>query len=148
MILRADHIAGAGLIGAGLLVLALSGDLPIGRLSMPGAGFLPSLVAVLLVLFGIGLLVFAPQSLPFARLQWSDLPHAVAIVLISGVAVALYTRIGFIITMSAMLFALLVVVERKPLLTAAAVSVAATLLAYALFGMLLRVQLPAAPFWL
>ena len=38
MTLRADHIAGAFFIGFGVLIIALSGDLPFGNLSFPGAG--------------------------------------------------------------------------------------------------------------
>ena len=41
MTLRADHVAGAIFVGFGLLVFALSGDLPTGTLSMPGSGFMP-----------------------------------------------------------------------------------------------------------
>ena len=52
MTLRADHVAGAFFVGFGLLVLALSGDLPTGSLSMPGSGFLPKIVAVLTIFFG------------------------------------------------------------------------------------------------
>ena len=36
MTLHADHVAGAFFVGIGLLVIALSGDLPIGTLSPPG----------------------------------------------------------------------------------------------------------------
>ncbi len=52
MSLRADHVAGAFFVGVGLLVLALSGDLPTGTLSLPGSGFMPKIVAVLTVFFG------------------------------------------------------------------------------------------------
>ncbi len=45
MTLRADHVAGAFFVGFGLLVIALSGDLPTGNLSMPGSGFLPKIIA-------------------------------------------------------------------------------------------------------
>ena len=44
MQLRADHVAGAAFVGFGALVIALSGDLPVGQLSMPGSGFLPRIV--------------------------------------------------------------------------------------------------------
>ena len=54
MTLRADHVAGAFFIGLGLLVIALSGDLPTGTLSLPGSGFLPKIVAVLTIFFGAG----------------------------------------------------------------------------------------------
>ena len=45
MTLRADHVAGAFFVGIGLLVIALSGDLPIGTLSLPGSGFLPTVLS-------------------------------------------------------------------------------------------------------
>ena len=54
MTLRADHVAGAFFIGVGLLIIALSGDLPSGTLSLPGSGFLPKIVAVLMIFFGAG----------------------------------------------------------------------------------------------
>ena len=47
MILRADHVAGGFFVAFGLLVIALSGDLPTGNLSLPGSGFLPKIIAVL-----------------------------------------------------------------------------------------------------
>ena len=50
--------------------------------------------------------------------------------------------------MSLLLFALHFVVERKPLLTAAAFSIGVTVLAYVLFAMLLKSPLPRGPFWL
>ena len=62
MTLRADHVAGAFFIGFGLLVLALSGDLPTGNLSMPGSGFLPKIVAVLTIFFGGVLALRASES--------------------------------------------------------------------------------------
>ena len=36
MNLRADHVAGTAFIVFGALIIALSGDLPAGQLSMPG----------------------------------------------------------------------------------------------------------------
>ena len=67
MNLRADHVAGAFFVAFGLLVIALSGDLPFGGLSMPGAGFMPLLVAVLIIVFGASLFLRARESKPFCR---------------------------------------------------------------------------------
>ena len=50
MTLRADHVTGAFFLGLGLLVIALSGDLPTGSLSLPGSGFMPKIIAVLMIL--------------------------------------------------------------------------------------------------
>ncbi|MBV8419355.1 MAG: hypothetical protein JOZ26_05030, partial [Hyphomicrobiales bacterium] len=59
MILRSDHIAGGVFVAFGLLVFALSGDLPVGTLSFPGAGMMPKLVAGLVILFGLLLILRA-----------------------------------------------------------------------------------------
>ena len=40
MTFRTDHAAGLAFVLFGITVLLLSGDLPSGRLAMPGAGFL------------------------------------------------------------------------------------------------------------
>ena len=76
MTLRADHVAGAAFVAFGIVVFALSGELPLGRLSMPGAGFLPKLVAGLLILLGLVLFLRGRESAPLADIDWSDLKHA------------------------------------------------------------------------
>ena len=58
------------------------------------------------------------------------------------VAIALYTTLGFLITVGALLFVLTFVVERRPFLVAAAFSIGVTALAYTLFGLLLKTPLP------
>ena len=63
MILRADHVAGAAFILFGCAIIALSGNLPVGALSMPGAGFLPMIVAVLTIVFGLALVLPCVQSI-------------------------------------------------------------------------------------
>jgi len=145
MIIRADHVAGAALVAFGLGVFALSGDLPMGGLSMPGSGFLPTLVAGLLVLFGIVLCLRAAESAPLADVDWSDLRHAALVILITALAIVAYTRLGFILTMGVMLFAFLVIGERRNLMRAAAYSVAATLIAYGVFAKGLNAPLPIGP---
>jgi len=146
MIVRADHVAGAAFVAFGLGVFALSGDLPIGGLSMPGSGFMPTLVAGLLVLFGVVLALRAGESAPLADIDWSDAKHAILVILIAGAAIAAYTWAGFIVTMALMVFAFLVIVERRDLIRAAAYSIAATLIAYGVFAKGLNAPLPIGPF--
>ena len=146
MILRADHVAGAAFIAFALAVFALSGELPMGGLSMPGSGFLPKLVAGLLALFGVTLCVRAGESQPLAEIDWSDAKHAGLVVLITALAITAYTRLGFIMTMVLMLFAFLVVIERRNLVRAALYSIAATVVAYGVFGKALKAPLPLGPF--
>lgn len=137
MKLRSDHIAGGVIILAALIVLALSGDLPTGRLSMPGAGMLPKLLCGFAVFFGAILFLRGGASAPLSQMEWGDLQHAAPVIAITVVAVALYTTLGFIITMTAMLFALLAF-ERRNLAAAAAYSVGVSLGTYLLFVHLLK----------
>ena len=141
MTLRSDHVAGAAFVVFGIVVFALSGDLPFGRLSAPGAGMLPKLLIILMVAFGVALMAGASASPPFAAIDWSDRGHALLVVVITAVAIALYQRLGFLVTMSLLVFALLAVVERRNLLLAAAYSIGLTLLAYWLFGKALKAPL-------
>jgi hypothetical protein len=76
MTLRADHVAGAVFIAFGLLIIALSGDLPVGQLSMPGSGFLPKILAGFTIAFGIVLIVRARESGVFANVTWATVAKA------------------------------------------------------------------------
>jgi Tripartite tricarboxylate transporter TctB family len=137
MTLRADHVAGGVAIAAALAVLAVSGDLPFGTLAFPGAGMMPKLICALMILFGVLLIARAGTSAPFAEISWSDLPHAVRVLAITAAAVALYTTLGFIITMTLMLF-VLVALEGRNLLAAAAFSLGVSLSTYFLFTVALK----------
>jgi hypothetical protein len=142
MTLRADHVAGAFFVAAGLLVIALSGDLPFGGLSMPGAGFLPLIVAVLIIVFGASLILRAKESRAFTEITWDDGRHALQVLLITAIATVLYTVLGFIITMILMMIALLVIIERKNFVRAAAYSTVVAIVTYVTFVHLLQSPLP------
>ncbi len=137
MTLRSDHVAGAVVIVIGLIVWAVSGDLPTGRLSMPGAGMLPKLLCSLLIFFGLMLILRGGESAPFAEISWRDIAHAAPVMAITVVAVALYTTIGFILSMGLMLFALLCL-ERRNLVAAAAYSAGISVATYFLFTVVLK----------
>jgi hypothetical protein len=147
MILRRDHIAGGVFIAAGALVFALSGDLPFGTLASPGAGMLPKLVLGLLIAFGAVILLRAGESPPLAEIDWSDFRHAATVVVVSAVAIALYSRIGFVLSVTLLLFVLLYVIERRGLWPALAVSIGVTVGSYLLFSTLLKSPLPPMPLW-
>ena len=130
------------LVAAGLFVYAVSGDLPLGSMAMPGAGMMPKLVIALLLAFGLALLARAGDSPPLAEIVWSDLAHAARVIAATAAGIALYETLGFVLTMAVLLFALTFVVERRPLLPAAAFSVGVTVFAYVLFSTLLKSPLP------
>jgi hypothetical protein len=128
-------------------VFAISGDLPFGSVSAPGAGMMPKLAAGLMMLFAALIAAGAAKSGPLAAVDWSDRRHAALVVLVTGIAVAAYQPLGFVITMTALVFALLVVVERRGVLPAAAYSVGLTLFTYWLFGKALNSPLERGVFW-
>ncbi len=146
MTLRADHIAGAGFVAFGVLVILLRGDLPVGNLSMPGAGFLPLLISVLMILLGLALFVRARESEPFASIGWSDGKHAIMVIVITGVAILLYERLGFIVTMLLMMLGLLVVLEQRHVLRATVFSAAVILVTFSVFQYVLKTPLAEGPF--
>jgi putative tricarboxylic transport membrane protein len=142
MPLRRDHLAGGVFVVAGLLVLAVSGDLPFGTLASPGAGMLPTLTVALMIAFGLILLVRAGHSPLLAEVDWTDLPHAIRVAIVAAAGAMLYVPLGFALTMPLLLFTLIFLVERRPLLPALGFSLGATLAVYALFTLLLRTPLP------
>ena len=146
MTLRRDHVAGAFFIAAGLLVWALSGDLPVGTLAFPGAGMMPKLVTAIMIALAVVVLLAARSSPALAEIDWADGAHAARVMAVAIPAVALYTTAGFPLTMTAMLFALLALVERKHWAVAAGFSAGIAGLAYVLFGTFLKSPLPAGVF--
>jgi hypothetical protein len=147
MTLRSDHVAGICLILFGILIFLVSGDLPFGTITAPGAGMMPKLTAGLMMLFAVVVIAGAGRSQPFATIDWSDRWHALLVVIITAGAIASYRYLGFLITMSSLVFALLVVVERRNPLIAAAYAIALTLFAYWLFGKALKAPLEPGLMW-
>jgi hypothetical protein len=144
--LRADHVSGIAFVLFGLLIFATSTDLPMGSLSFPGSGFLPRLLAGLMIILGLSLALRARESEPFASLGWTDLKHAGPVMLITALAIVAYTELGFIISVTLLIFALLIIVERRRLAPAAIYAVAIMFLTYAAFDWGLKTPLPTGPF--
>jgi Tripartite tricarboxylate transporter TctB family len=142
MILRMDHVAGGMFVFAGAIVFVVSGDLPFGTLASPGAGMLPKLVIGLMISFGLVLLWRGNESAPFTDIDWSDGGHAIRVLAAAALATALYTTLGFVVTMTLLLFGLSFAVERRNVWRAAAFSIGVTVLAALLFGALLKSPLP------
>jgi len=142
MTLRRDHVAGSAFVIAGALIYALSGNLPWGSLAMPGAGMMPKLVLGMMIVFGLVLMARGGASPPLAEIDWSDLGHALCVMVAAALATALYTTLGFVVAMSLLLFGLTAAVERKPTMRALAFSVGTALFAYLTFSLLLKSPLP------
>jgi hypothetical protein len=144
---RSDHVAGVFFVLLGILVFVLGRELPFGTLSSPGAGMMPKLMASLMIAFAMMIFAMARSSPPATTINWSDRSHAVLVVLITALAILAYQRVGFLITMSLLVFTLLIVVERRNALAAAVYSISLTLFAYWLFGKALKAPLERGFLW-
>ena len=142
MRLHRDHIAGGAFVVAGALILALSRDLPFGTLASPGAGMMPTLVIALMMIFGSILVLRGGASPPLASIGGGDLWHAARVVAVTAAGVAVYQTLGFIASMSLLLFVFIFAIERQPILKAALFSIGVTAFAYLLFDTLLKAPLP------
>jgi hypothetical protein len=145
MTLRADHVAGAAFVAFGILIIALSGDLPTGQLSMPGSGFLPKIIATLLIVFGLVLIVRGGESGPYSALGWADLPHALQVIALTAAGIVLYTVLGFLAALILLVAAILIVVERRNPLRAVAYAIAVVAVTYFGFEYVLKTPLPNGP---
>ena len=146
MIIRADHATGVVFIILGAAVFAISGELPFGSLSAPGAGMMPKLMGGLMMAFA-ALLLIGGSGTALTEIDWSDRGHAALVLVVTAVAVRLYQPLGFLLTIALLVFALLVLVERRNIAYAAAYSIALTLFAYWLFGKALKSPLERGLLW-
>src|SRR4029453_15895461 len=93
--------------------------LPLGSLRNPGPAYMPAVLALLLVAFGVAVAAFGGASGRFADVAWSEWRHAVAIFATGAFAGGGMERLGYCLTMGVVLAFLLGILERKhPALTA------------------------------
>jgi hypothetical protein len=147
MNIRADHLAGGAFIVLGILVFILGWNLPFGRITAPGAGMLPKLLASLMIVFGAIVALASTHGETLRDMPWSDLSHACLVIVIAAAATFLYSRLGFLLTMPLLVFGLLAIVERRNLVVAAGFAIGLTLFAYWLFAIVLKSPLERGVIW-
>jgi hypothetical protein len=143
--LRGDHFAGAVLVIIAALVAWENRAYPLGSMASPGPGSVPLMLA--LILGGLGLLIIARggASPLLNSIDWSESRRGVVLCVACGVAVFALERIGYRLSMIALLAFILGVVEHKKPLPIALVALGFAFGSYYLFATLLRVQLPLGP---
>lgn len=143
--LRSDQVSGLLLLALALIVAWENLDYPVGSLHDPGPGYVP--LALTLFLGGTGLLIALTggDSLRMARVRWPELTRAMLILAACAFAAVALERVGYRITMAALLVFFLGAVERKKPFMVAAVSLGFSLISYAIFATWLRVPLPLGP---
>ncbi len=118
---------------------------PIGTLAEPGPGYVPLLLAIFMGVMGVLVALGGGKSEPLAAMEWTEAKRAFALLVACGVAAFALERLGYRITMAALLIFFLGVMERRKPMMVAAVGIGFALITYYLFATLLRVPLPVSP---
>jgi hypothetical protein len=127
------------------LALYESSKLPFGRVSAPGAGFFPTVLAALLALISSGGLLAsvaggASQSHEHERVVWRKILVTVGLLVAFATA---FEFLGYVASSFLFIASVLRGVERTTWSQAGGVALCAALISYILFGLLLGTPLPA-----
>lgn len=137
---------------SGLLLIALAGYVawenrvyPVGSLQEPGPGYVPLLIAAFLGAMGLLIVLLGGRSQPLAEIRWSETTRALVILLACGVGAFALERIGYRLTVIALLIFFLGVIERKRPVPVVLVAFGFGVISYYIVGTLLHVPLPRGP---
>lgn len=143
--LRSDQFSGLMLIAIALYVGWENRAYPIGTLQEPGPGYMPLLLSIFLGLTGLLIAAWGMKSPPLAALKWPEATRAVVILLACGAATFALERIGYRLTMVALLVFFLGAIERRRPVPVALVSLGFSFASYYVIGDWLHVPLPNGP---
>jgi putative tricarboxylic transport membrane protein len=143
--LRSDQVSGLMLIALALYVGWENRVYPIGTLQEPGPGYLPLLLAILLATLGLLVALLGARSAAFASLKWPEGMRAIVIIIACAAATLALERIGYRLTVIALLVLFLGVIERRRPLPVALVALGFSLASFYIVGDVLRVPLPRSP---
>ena len=143
-----DRAAGAALVVIGLITVWESRRFPLGSLHRPGPAYMPTLLALLLIVFGIAVALMGSRSQRLSEVGWHEWRHAVGIFAACAFSAWGLDHLGYRLTMAAVLVFLLLVLERKGVILTAILTTAIAWGSFLLFDTLLRVPLPRGPFGL
>ena len=143
--LRSDQFSGLMLLALAFYVGWENRAYPIGTLQEPGPGYMPLLLAVFLGVAGVLIAVWGGKSAPLASIRWTETKRAVVILVACGVALFALERIGYRLTVIALLVFFLGVIERRRPLPVALVALGFGLASQYVVGDLLHVPLPRSP---
>jgi len=121
---------------------------PLGSLQEPGPGYMPLLLALFLGAMGLLIALWGKNSAPVASMNWTEFSRAVVILAACAVATLALERIGYRLTVIALLVFFLGVVERRRPLPVALVALGFSFASFWVIGDLLHVPLPRSPWGL
>jgi putative tricarboxylic transport membrane protein len=143
--LRSDQVSGLCLLALGLYIGWENRAYPIGTLQDPGPGYVPLLLAVFMGATGLLIALWGGRSSALASIKWPEATRAVVILTACAVGAFALERIGYRVTVIALLIFFLGVVERRRPLPVVLVAFGFGLLSYYVVGDLLHVPLPRSP---
>jgi len=111
--LRSDRISGLMLIALALYVGWMNRAYPLGTLQEPGPGYVPLMLAIFLGVMGLLVVIGGGGSVPLATIDWRERWRAIAILAACAFAAYGLERLGYRITMAALLVFFLGALERK-----------------------------------
>jgi hypothetical protein len=143
--LRSDQLSGLMLLALALYVGWANRAYPLGTLQEPGPGYLPLVLAVFLGSLGIFIASFGYRSTPLASMRWTEAKRALLILVACAAATFALERVGYRITVIALLIFFLGVVERRQPVRVAVVALGFAFASFYVIGDLLHVPLPRSP---
>ena len=143
--LRCDQASGLILFALALYVGWLNREFPVGTLAEPGPGYVPLLLAIVLGLIGLLIALFGSRSAALRAMAWPEAMRALVIMTACVLATFALERIGYRITVAALLVFFFGVIERKSWWMTAMVAVTFSLASHYVVGVLLKVPLPRGP---
>jgi len=142
---RSDQFSGLMLVAFALYVVWANQPYPTGTIHRPGPGFMPLALAIFLGLLGLLIAAGGARSRPVVEMRWTEAKRAITILLTAAVAVYALDEVGYRLTVMVLLVFLMGVIERKPPLIVAILSIGFPLLSYYIVADLLLVPLPRSP---
>jgi putative tricarboxylic transport membrane protein len=141
-----ELIAVAVLLASGIFFVWQSAAMPFGRIGLPGPGFFPFVLGIALSLLALVIGVQIWREHPAG--DHIDLGHRdVVIVFAALLGAALgFERLGAYATLGLFTMLVLVLVARMPLVRAAIAAGLGMVAVWAVFNVVLSVQLPIGPF--
>ena len=137
-----DRVSGAFLVLVGLFVAWERRVLPLGSTSHPGPGYVPLLLALLLIVLGGILIIQGRRTKALRSVTWAEAPHAVAILGCCLFISLLMETVGYRLSMLIVLGFLFGVMERLKIWLALTLTCSFAFGTFWLFDTLLRVPLP------
>jgi putative tricarboxylic transport membrane protein len=140
-----DRVGAAALLLLAVGVAWESRRLPLGTHHGPGPGYFPFLLAAALALLALVIIARRGEAPPVGSLSWVEIPRALAIFGAAGFAALALERLGYRLTVVALLAFLLGLVERRRPWLVVVLAVGVALGSFWVFDTLLRVPLPRGP---